>query len=139
MPGPPPQKNARRRNARPEWRQLPTAGRCGPPPEFPLPGRRTKALEQLWDELWTSPQAVAWEQLGWTRLVARYARLLLAAEKSDATASLLGEVRQLEDRLGLSPMAMKRLQWEVVEDACQEPVGVGADVARMDDYRARIG
>jgi hypothetical protein len=26
---------------------------------------------------------------------------------------LLSEIRQLEDRLGLSPMAMRRLQWDV--------------------------
>ena len=138
MPGPPPNKNARRRNARPEWRQLPAAGRPGEPPEFPL-GRCSKALAELWAELWSSPQAVAWEELGWTRLVARYARLLLAAEKADATAALLGEVRQLEDRLGLSPMAMKRLQWETTDQVAVSQDDIGADVARMDDYRARVG
>jgi hypothetical protein len=31
-----------------------------------------------------------------------------------ATAALLGEVRQLEDRLGLSPLAMLRLRWEIM-------------------------
>lgn len=138
MPGPPPKKNARRRNARPEWRQLPAAGRTGKPPKWPLEGRRSKALDALWVELWSAPQAVAWEELGWTRLVARYARLLLAAERSNATAALLGEVRQLEDRLGLSPMAMKRLQWETT-DSAGAVVDGGADVARMDDYRARVG
>jgi hypothetical protein len=140
MPGPPPKKNARRRNARPEWRQLPAAGRCGPPPAWPLGGRSSKGLDALWEDLWSSPQAVAWEELAWTRLVARYARLLLAAERSDATAALLGEVRQLEDRLGLSPMAMKRLQWETTDQAAEAAdIGTGASVARMDEYRARIG
>ena len=33
-------------------------------------------------------------------------------------SALLGEVRQMEDRLGLSPMALKRLMWEV-----SDPVG----------------
>lgn len=135
----PPNKNARRRNARPEWRQLPLAGRCGPPPVFPLAGRQSRALVELWGELWRSPQAVVWEELGWVRLVARYARLLLVAERADASASLLGEVRQLEDRLGLSPMAVKRLQWEIVPEA---PAAADADdgsVARLDEYRTRLG
>jgi len=135
--GPPPDKNARRRNARPDWKQLPAAGRCGPPPPWPLGGRKSKALAALWDELWASPQAAAWEELGWTRLVARYCRLLLEAEKPAATAALLGEVRQLEDRLGLSPMAMKRLQWETAEIAASASTSDDG-VARMDEYRARL-
>lgn len=137
MPGPPPQKNARRRNARPDWRQLPAAGREGPVPEFPL-GKPSKAVAALWDELWHSPQAVAWEDLGWTRVVARYTKLVLVAEKPDAPAALLAEVRQLEDRLGLSPMAMRRLQWEIEERPVLEAVE-GPEVTQIDEYRALYG
>lgn len=91
----------------------------------------------MWVELWSSPQAAAWEQLGWTRLVARYSKLLIAAERANATAALLGEVRQLEDRLGLSPMAMRRLQWEIgPPDVSEEQ---DADVANLDEYRQRLG
>lgn len=136
MPGPPPNPNARRRNKRPEWRTLPATGRAGDPPEFPLP-RPSVAVRVLWIDLWRTPQAVAWDALGWTRLVARYAKLLIAAEKSNATAAILAEVRQLEDRLGLSPMAMKRLQWEIGDvPVAQEE---DADVASLDEYRARLG
>ena len=35
-------------------------------------------------------------------------------------AGLLGEVRQLEDRLGLSPMAMLRLRWQISSDEVAE-------------------
>ncbi len=136
--GPPPKKGARRRNARPEWRQLPAGGRLGDVPVFPL-GRSSKKLDELWGELWSSPQAVAWTDLGWTRVVARYAKLLLAAERSDASVALLGEVRQLEDRLGLSPMAMRRLQWEITD----VPAVVGheedSSVANLAEYRSRLG
>lgn len=137
MPGPPPNPNARRRNKRPEWRSLPAAGRTGDPPKYPLQ-RPSVAVLALWLDLWRTPQSVAWEALGWTRLVARYAKLLVVAERSNATAAILGEVRQLEDRLGLSPMAMKRLQWEIEEvaPAVQEE---GSDVASLDEYRARLG
>jgi hypothetical protein len=36
------------------------------------------------------------------------------------TAALLAEARQMEDRLGLSPMAMLRLRWEIQEDQVAE-------------------
>lgn len=137
MPGPPPNPNARRRNKRPEWKKLPAAGRQGDPPPFPLPGR-SKTLASLWESLWSSPQAVMWEQLGWTRVVARYAKLLLAAEKRDAPVALLAEVRQIEDRLGLTPMSMRRLQWEIESDTDsgdEAPAGV----ASLEAYRSRVG
>lgn len=69
----------------------------------------------LWSELWSTPQAVAWEQLGWTRVVARYCRIVVEAEKPGAPSGVMTEARQLEDRLGLSPMAMRRLLWKVDE------------------------
>jgi hypothetical protein len=114
MPGPPPKdpSQRRRRNAGPAVTLLPKSGRPGDPPAWPLP-TSTDAELSLWVELWSTPQAVAWEQHGWTRTVARYARLTVAAEIPDAPSSLLAEVRQLEDRLGLSPMAMRRLLWQV--------------------------
>ena len=136
MPGPPPKRNARRTNKRPDWRTLPASGREGDPPEFPL-SRPSVAVLALWLDLWRSPQAVAWEQFGWTRVVARYAKLLVAAERTNATAALLAEVRQLEDRLGLSPMAMRRLQWEIEAVAVEEQEA--GDVADLDAYRSRLG
>lgn len=139
MPGPAPKKNARRRNPRPDWRRLPKAGRSGPPPPWPIGGRApAKGVRDVWDGLWSSPQAVAWEELGWTRVVARYARLLVAAEKANATAALLAEVRQLEDRLGLTPMAMRRLQWEI-DDSDEEEGAPSEGVVNLDDYRDLYG
>jgi hypothetical protein len=44
----------------------------------------------------------------------------VVAESRDTTAFQLSEVRQLEDRLGLTPMAMLRLRWEVVRDELAE-------------------
>jgi hypothetical protein len=51
------------------------------------------------------------------RTVARYAVALVAAEQPGATPYLLSEVRQLEDRLGLNAVAMRRLMWEVTDSA----------------------
>jgi hypothetical protein len=53
--------------------------------------------------------------------VARYALLLRICENPETmTAALLAEARQMEDRLGLSPMAMLRLRWEIQEDQVAE-------------------
>lgn len=69
---------------------------------------------ELWRELWRTPQAVQWQRLRWTREVAQYVRWKVAAELGDLDASK--EARQLADRLGLTPLAMLRLRWEVVAD-----------------------
>ena len=138
MPGPPPNPNARRRNARPEWRRLSAAGRQGEPPPWPL-SKPSVGESRLWAELWGSPQAIAWDALGWVRTVARYCRFAVQAERRGASAFLLSEVRQLEDRLGLNPMAMKRLQWEITTEAQEEQPSADSNVADLAEYRERLG
>lgn len=165
MPGPPPNPNARRRNARAPFIQLPAEGRKGPVPEWPLPQdldlmvrlqvaqeqvdelgsrddltnpekrRLNAALEKvvflghkaehvdtaergLWAELWSSPQAVAWERLRYHREVAQYVRWKVRAEWGDLDAAK--EARALSDRLGLTPLALLRLQWQIVSDEVAE-------------------
>lgn len=117
MPGPAPKHpdQRRRRNAAPSMTRLPAEGRTGDPPVWPL-GRQAVAEKRIWLEVWATPQAVAWERLGWTRTVARYVRLAAVAERPKAPASICAEVRQLEDRLGLTPMSLLRLRWEIIED-----------------------
>lgn len=135
--GPAPNPNARRRNARPAFRRLPAAGRQGDPPAWPLGGRQSKLELTLWMQLWASPQATAWEELGWVRTVARYARITIAAERPKAIAAVMSEARQLEDRLGLNPKAMRSLGWEITTDA--ESAAPGDDIVDLDAFRARLG
>lgn len=66
---------------------------------------------EMWEQLWQTPQAVMWEQNGWSREVALYVRFTLAAEAGDLKAA--GEARQRSDRLGLNPLALLRLRWEI--------------------------
>jgi hypothetical protein len=113
--GPAPNPNARRRNARPDTTVLPAAGYEGPVPDWPL-SVANRAEKSAWEGLWRQPQAAAWAQMSAERAVARYCRALVQAEKRDATAFLLSEVRQLEDRLGLTPMSMLRLRWSISTD-----------------------
>jgi hypothetical protein len=116
--GKPPSDNARHSNPTlgSTAMKLPASGRKGTAPKWPLPGKPSTNEAAAWKQAWTTPQAVGWEQLGWVRPVARYVRCLVAAEEPGAPAALLGEVRQMEDRLGLSPMALLRLRWSVVAD-----------------------
>ncbi len=72
----------------------------------------------LWRDLWVLPQACEWERLGWLRDVAQYTRHKVMAELGDLDAAK--EARQWSDRLGLSPMAMMRLRWQVVADEVAE-------------------
>jgi hypothetical protein len=126
--GPPPKAAGQRRrtNAVPGTVYLPSEGRQGEPPEWPL-ASMTLAEEFAWAELWAKPQAVAWERLAIpVRVVARYCRTACAAESAIAGkptvagVQSMGEARQMEDRLGLTPMAMLRLRWEIVADEVAE-------------------
>jgi hypothetical protein len=74
---------------------------------------------KLWAELWKTPQAAMWEQLAWSREVAQYVRFKIRGESGDLDAAK--EARQWSDRLGLNPLAMLRLRWEIerTEDAEQ--------------------
>lgn len=79
---------------------------------------QTRLETELWAELWATPQAVAWERQSWTREVAQYVRWKVAAEQGSLDASK--EARQLADRLGLTPLALLRLRWEISEDEVAE-------------------
>lgn len=74
-----------------------------------------------------------WERSHDEFLVARYLILRNTIQDeldhSVVNASAMAELRQIEDRLGLSPMAMKRLQWEIgdTEQAKPENDGVVID------------
>jgi hypothetical protein len=125
----PPKVDPVRRNSRVGPLRLPAEGRKGPPPPWPLDGKPNAQIQRIWRQLWATPQAVAWERLGWTRVVARYARVALAAEVLDKDA--LAEARHLEDRLGLTPKAMRMLLWEIVADEV-------AEQREASDVRSRI-
>ena len=135
MPGPPPKNGAVRRNARVGPLVLPAEGRKGMAPEWPLPGYITQDERRAWNELWETPQAVAWETMGWTRTVARYCRIMVAAELPDAKAAILAQAVALEDRLGLSPKSLRMLMWTVASD---EVAGKRAEPTRGGSARDRI-
>ncbi|MFC6885302.1 MULTISPECIES: hypothetical protein [Actinomadura] len=94
--------------------------------------RRIEAA--VWRQLWKTPQAVAWERLGWTRDVAQYVRHKVLAELGELDAAK--EARQWSDRLGLNPLAMLRLRWEVTDPAAEQaPRRRGRGASRHADLR----
>lgn len=150
MPGPPPKPadERARRNRTAATMTLPSKGRKGRAPKWPLvpPGISVDGVRmvddaaehrelQVWADLWKTPQATAWEQLGWTHNVALYVRCLVAAEFGNQ--KVLPEVRQWTDRLGLSPMAMLRLQWVIAEDEVAEKRSSKQAAAEPTGARAR--
>lgn len=136
MPGPAPKPASQRRRNNSILRgslKLPRSGRRAPSPPWPLDIKATKPQLRLWNQLWVTPQAIAWENLGWQRTVARYAVICIVSERT-VSAPHLAETRQLEDRLGLSPMAMRRLGWEIEDD--RDEGENSANVTAIADYRA---
>jgi hypothetical protein len=56
--------------------------------------------------------AAVWLEADVPALV-RLAALVDLADSGDMAPQVLAEIRQLEDRFGLSPLARRRLQWEL--------------------------
>lgn len=117
MPNPPkmePQRGSRGRGIT----NLPAGGRQGDPPAWPGWDNPTAAEMDAWVQLWSTPQAVAWERMGAAtcREVARYCRLLVAAEHPDAKAATHAQATALADRLGLTPKSMRLLLWQIAPD-----------------------
>jgi hypothetical protein len=70
-----------------------------------------KMERQLWRNIWQMPQAVQWEKLSWTRDIAQYVRHKVLAELGSMDDAK--EARQMADRLGLTPLSLLRLRWEI--------------------------
>lgn len=148
--------NPIRRNLPQKFISLPREGRKGRAPVWPLGYPKApagmepiiflglvddilEAEKKLWSEIWHTPQAVMWERMGYDRIVARYVRHVLEIEDRNPNARLLAEVRATEDRLGLTPMAMVRLQWQIVEDEVGEARDERADgQSRAESAKKRL-
>lgn len=169
MPGPAPDPNALRRD-RPSdkdgWTSLPSEGRIGPAPVWPLRTwlestahllnqdelsssdkkiplgrdaiRADEREAEIWAELWTTPQAVVWERKKAVHDVALYTRFMWAAESGDMKAA--AEARQWNDRLGLNPKAMLSLRWKIAADdvaSKREAKTVTAKLSASERMKAR--
>ena len=121
--------------------QLPSEGRKGKPPtEWPLAdpqiyievivnGKPSKELDAeesavrkdaelaLWEQVWTYPQAVAWEREPWRwNIVAMWVRTFLTASGPEAKAADKTALHRFGDQLGLTPAGLKENGWQIVRD-----------------------
>ncbi len=101
-----------------EWVDLP-AKRKGRAPA--LPGWREWDARTLvwWADLWGRPQAVMWEPSGCTLWT--YACLMDDLIGGRDAGKVSAELRQHEDRHGLSPKAMVQLRWRLASEEIAVP------------------
>lgn len=143
MPGPAPNPDARRRNDKNAWRVLPASCET-PAPAWPIDSE-PHGLPGLWAYLWALPQAELWHEQDAVRLIARYATLILLGEgraagtvgddgelSVDSLLKLSAEIRQVEDRLLISPSTLIRARCVIAEPA---PAELLSEVASLDDAR----
>lgn len=103
--------------------QLPMEGWQGDIPQWPLL-EGTDIEIYRWEQLWRTAQAAAWVRMHIDFTIARYVRLSILVEteakNNVATAQVINSVMALEKELGLTPAALKRLEWEVVADEVED-------------------
>jgi hypothetical protein len=131
VPGPPPNPpgQRRRRNATTAPVTLPASRSRSKVPPLPLK-RATAATKAWWRTIWTSPMATVWLEADVPGLV-RLAELVELGHREGATPlAAMSEIRALEDRYGLSPLARRRLQWEI-----EQAGGTSSDEPKQDESR----
>jgi hypothetical protein len=123
---------------------LPGAGHDGTAPDFPLMGfrvyrwefedkRRFQVLDveqteafaererDLWAEVWTYPQAKAWEREPWRwQPIAMWVRTAVVCESSEATAADKGAIHRFADQIGLTPAGLKENGWVIAHDVVKD-------------------
>lgn len=130
---------------------LPAAGRQGRTPRPPAWVALAKNGMAWWKQAWKTPQATVWDasflpliarraeleddlavlgevdSLDWADLLeapsaAQFKRVVQGlAALASGRLSIFKEMREIEDRLGLSPKAMSALRWSFETDELEEP------------------
>lgn len=117
MPPPPKPPGTRRRRSSTQtsWRTLDAGARPGRVPALPV--RRPAwqpATRAWWRRVWRSPMAATYLEAD---LGALYRLAELVERFGRGELAVAGELRQLEDRFGLTPKARQLLQWQVLPEA----------------------
>ena len=123
-----PDPNSLRQNGNSEWITLPTEGRAGDPPSWPL-GEQSEREAEVWADWWTLPQAVIWERNDMRYEVAAAVRCLKKVEHPRCNANDHAQFRQYLDSLGLTVKGMRANYWrlpETITDAEITPIKEGA-------------
>lgn len=157
-PAPKPASQRRRRNKTAAAATLPAAPKRRTAPKLPGGENMLPETRAWWRMVWKSPVAAQWievdrpavvrlahlqdlvgrEVIGWSDR-ARVGSLREDRDDQDVvrvelagsmvSVQLLAEMRQIEDRLGLTPMARRRLGWEVEEQPSAAAAAPADEVA----------
>jgi hypothetical protein len=129
-PIPKPISQRRRRNTVAGVAKLDASGRKGVAPRPKTSISLCPVALDYWKTLWASPMATIYTDADVFPLT-RLAILIHERETGAAVWNADGEIRQLEDRFGVSPLARRRLNWEIEQAAAVErpAIPVGASVA----------
>lgn len=106
----PPGQRVRRNKDQPRWVQLPPAQDFKRPPT--CPPKWSASTKKWWKLIWDSPMAAAWLESDVPALI-RLGHLIELQATGKISAIMVGEIRQIEDRFGLSPKSRRMLQWEI--------------------------
>lgn len=138
MPGPAPKpSDQRRRRNKPEPKvTLPPGDSGREVPPLPFLDEASDFTKRWWETVWRSPMAAMWDPSD-ALVLARMAQLVQQVSLGDGSPQVLSEIRQLEDRMGLSPLARRRIGWELPPE--EEAEARKADnVADMKKWRQRL-
>jgi len=106
----------------------------------PLPGDRDwhPRTVECWRVVWSSDVAGIWIDVDRLALERWAALLDLVHTGADKTFTHQ-EIRMLEDRFGLSPLARRRLQWEIDQAAGEKKPDASVDAAQDDRFLRVVG
>lgn len=110
--------------------------RTGPAPELPDRFRGEPDVERWWKRVWGSEIAGAYLDVDVPALE-RGAMLVSEISSGEFPASYLSELRNIEDRFGLSPAGRQRLMWMVAREG-DEPSEGQAPVVDIRDRLKRV-
>lgn len=122
---------------------LPSEGCKRKPPAFPLvPLSANPEIAEIeakrWEEIWKSPQAVAWHAQRWRWLtVAHYVRTSVTVEIGGKAADVTAMIR-LADQIGLTPAGLKENGWKIAEDQVSAKRTAKKTAARRPSARSRM-
>lgn len=137
--GPAPDPNALRRDRKSdgEWITLPSGGRSGPAPEWPLTEATGRELV-LWERWWRKPEALLWENDGSEDYVALTVRMFSEAEVERASAENRKTVRMMMADLYLTRDAKARARIVIATDETAEKREAKAAEAKRPSSRSRM-
>lgn len=117
--GPPPDPNSRTSERRGlVLTALPSSGYDGDAPDIDdFLVDPTSRHEQVWADLWSTPQANAWARDRWRwPVVADLVKWSVRSDDPEAPAAVATTVRQLRDDLGLSTAGLRVNGWAIAPD-----------------------